>query len=105
VFCPAGVHSLDSSVHICPLGTIAGLPEESQQNDQLATRFPEGDPPGSAVERNPQFVDAFSGLQASTSGSRSISIITSIIYILDGKSSRVTDRHIGPRPFGRAGHY
>jgi hypothetical protein len=92
VFCLADLLSSNGPVHIGFLNAITGFPEDGKQDDHLAPRLPEADPPRGAIERDPQLVNVISVLQfldvvasSQASGSRLISCMTSMVYTVDGK--------------------
>jgi hypothetical protein len=63
VSCLAELLTSDGSVDIGFLSALAGLPEDGEQDDDPASRFPKADPPCSAIERDPQFVNVIGILQ------------------------------------------
>jgi len=63
VFCLADPFCSDGPVYIGPLNALTGFPEDGKQDDDLASGFPEADPPRSAIERDPQFVEVIGVLQ------------------------------------------
>jgi hypothetical protein len=63
VFCLADLLCSDGPVNVRSLNAFTSLAEDSEQDDDPATRLPEADPPRSAIERHPEFVDVISILE------------------------------------------
>ena len=63
VVCLAGLLRSDSPLHVRSLNALTSLAEDSEQDDDPAARLPEADPPRSAIERHPEFVDVISILE------------------------------------------